>query len=72
MALFRKGILSAIADSITIAAQISAAKDREDLLLTTAETMVAVGELSADENMLKGVQVSTKLVEVIKEVNKML
>ena len=72
MALFRKGILAAIADSITIAAQISAAKDKEDLLLTTAETLQAIGELSTDENLERGIKASTDLVEVIKSVNKML
>ena len=72
MALFRKGILSAFADSIAMSAQLSAAKEKQSLLLTTAETMKSIGEYSSDENLIKGIQASTKLVEVIKEVNKML
>ena len=55
MALFRKGILSAFADSIAMSAQISAAKEKQSLLLTTAETMKSVGEISNDENFLNGI-----------------
>ena len=72
MALFRKGILSAIADSITISAQISAAKEKQSLLLVTAETLKAVGEISRDESFAEGIKSSTELVEVIKQINKML
>ena len=72
MALFRKGIMSAIADSITISAQISAAKEKQSLLLTTAETMKSIGEISHDENFLNGIKISAELAEVIKQVNKML
>ena len=72
MALFRKGIMSAIADSITISAQISAAKEKQSLLLVTAETLKAVGEISRDESFAEGIKSSTQLVEVIKSINKML
>ena len=72
MALFRKGIMSAIADSITISAQISAAKEKQSLLLVTAETLKAVGEISRDESFAEGIKSSTELVEVIKQINKML
>ena len=72
MALFRKGILSAWADSISMSAQISAAKEKQDLLLTTAENMQLIGEIVGNDNFSKGLEVSTKLVEAIKEVNKML
>ena len=72
MALFRKGILSAWADSISMAAEISAAKEKQDLLLTTAENMQLIGELVADEKLAKGIEASAKLTEVIKTVNKML
>ena len=72
MALFRKGILSAFADSIAMSAQISAAKEKQSLLLTTAETMKSIGEISNDENFLNGIKTSTQLVEVIKQVNKIL
>lgn len=72
MALFRKGILSALADSISIAAQLSAAKEKQSLLLVTAETMKSIGEISTDENFINGIKVSTQLVESIKEINKML
>ena len=72
MALFRKGIMSAIADSITISAQSSAAKEKQRLLLVTAETLKAVGEISRDESFAEGIKSSTQLVEVIKAINKML
>ena len=72
MALFRKGILSAFADSISMSAQISAAKEKQSLLLTTAETMKSIGELSNDDNFEKGIKVSTTLAETIKTINKML
>ena len=72
MALFRKGILSALADSISMGTQISVAKDKQDLLLTTAETMTAIGELSDNDNFTKGIEVSVKLTETIKVINKML
>ena len=72
MALFRKGILSAFADSIAMAAQISAAKEKQSLLLTTAETMKSIGELSNDDNFTKGIEVSTILAETVKTINKML
>ena len=73
MALFRKGILSAWADSISMSAEISAAKEKQDLLLTTAENLQLIGELVAnDEKLAKGIEASTKLVETIKAVNKML
>ena len=72
MALFRKGILSAFADSIAMSAQISAAKEKQSLLLTTAETMKSVGEISRDESFTDGIKVSVKLAETIKIINKML
>ena len=72
MALFRKGILSALADSITMSAQISALKEKQDLLLVTAETMQSIGEISGDENFIQGIKSSTELVDVIKKVDKML
>ena len=72
MALFRKGILSALADSISMGTQISVAKDKQDLLLTTAETMASIGELSLSDNFTKGIEVSVKLTETIKVINKML
>lgn len=72
MALFRKGILSAWADSISMSAEISAAKEKQDLLLTTAENLQLIGELANDEKLAKGIEASTKLVETIKAVNKML
>ena len=72
MALFRKGILSAFADSIAMSAQISAAKEKQDLLLVTAETMTSIGELSSSDNFTKGIEVSVKLTETIKVINKML
>ena len=72
MALFRKGILSALADSISMGTQISVAKDKQDLLLTTAETMASIGELSNDDNFTKGIEVSTILAETVKTINKML
>ena len=72
MALFRKGILSALAESISSAAQINAAKEKQSLLLTTAETMKSIGEISNDENLAKGIEVSVALTETIKNINKML
>ena len=72
MALFRKGILSALADSISMGTQISVAKDKQDLLLTTAETMASIGELSLSDNFTKGIEVSVKLAETVKTINKML
>lgn len=72
MALFRKGILSAWADSIAMSAEISAARDKQDLLVTTAENLQLIGELADDEKLARGIQASTNLVEVIKSVNKML
>ena len=72
MALFRKGILSALADSITMSAQISALKEKQDLLLVTAETMQSIGEISGDENFIKGINSSTELVDTIKKIDKML
>ena len=72
MALFRKGILSAIADSISMSAQISALKEKQELIVLTAENMQAVGEISSNENYPKGIQAATDLVEVIKSINKML
>ena len=72
MALFRKGILSALADSITVSTEISAAREKQSLLLVTAETMQSIGEIVSDDNFAKGIEVSTKLVDAIKEINKML
>ena len=72
MALFRKGILSALADSISMSAQVSALKEKQDLILVTAETMQSVGEISADERFAEGIKTSAQLVEVIKSINKML
>ena len=72
MALFRKGILSALADSITMSAQISALKEKQDLLLVTAETMQSIGEIVQDDNFAKGLAASTNLVETIKQIDKML
>ena len=72
MALFKKGILSALADSISMGTQISVAKDKQDLLLVTAETMTAIGELSNNDNFTKGIEVSAKLAETVKTINKML
>lgn len=72
MALFRKGILSAIADSISMTAQVSAAEQKQNLLLSTAENMQLIGEIVSDENFTKGIEASTNLVEVVKQVNKML
>ena len=72
MALFRKGILSAFADSISMSAQISAAKEKQSLLLTTAETMKSIGEISRDENFINGIKVSVELADTIKTINKML
>ena len=72
MALFRKGILSALADSISMSTQISVAKEKQSLLLTTAETMKSIGELSNDDNFAKGIEVSVALAETVKTINKML
>ena len=72
MALFRKGILSAIADSISMSAQISALKEKQELIVLTAENMQLVGEITNSENYPKGIQASTQLVEVIKNINKMM
>ena len=72
MALFRKGILSALADSITMSAQISALKEKQDLLLVTAETMQSIGEIAQDEHFTNGIKMSTELVDTIKNINKML
>ena len=66
------GFLSAWADSISMSAEISAAKEKQDLLLTTAENLQLIGELANDEKLAKGIEASTKLVETIKAVNKML
>ena len=72
MALFRKGILSAWADSIAMSAQLSAAKEKQDLLLNTAENMQLIGEIVNNENFSNGIKASTELVEVVKQINKML
>ena len=72
MALFRKGILSAWADSISMSAQLSAAKEKQDLLLTTAENMQLIGEIVGNENFTKGIKASVELTDVIKVINKML
>lgn len=72
MALFRKGILSAIADSISMSAQVSALKEKQDLILVTAETMQSIGEIAQDERFHEGVKVSAELVDTIKSINKML
>ena len=72
MALFRKGIMSAIADSISMSAQINALKEKQDLLLVTAETMQSIGEISGDENFINGIKSSTELVDTIKKIDKML
>lgn len=72
MALFRKGILSALADSISMSTQISVAKEKQDLLLTTAETMQSIGEISNNENFAAGIKVSVALAETVKTINKML
>ena len=72
MALFRKGILSAWADSISMSAELSAAKEKQDLLLTTAENMKSIGEIVGDDNFIKGMKASVELTDVIKVINKML
>jgi hypothetical protein len=72
MALFRKGILSALADSISMTAQVSAAQQKQDLLLNTAENMQLIGEIVNNENFSNGIKASTELVEVVKQINKML
>ena len=72
MALFRKGILSALADSIATSTEISAAKEKQALLLTTAETMKSIGEIANDDNFLNGIKVSAQLAETIKVISKML
>ena len=72
MALFRKGIMSAIADSISMSAQINALKEKQDLLLVTAETLQALGEITQDERFTNGTKVSAELVDTIKKIDKML
>ena len=72
MALFKKGILSALADSIAMSSQVSVAKEKQDLLLTTAENMQLIGEIVSNDNFVQGLKASTDLVEVVKQVNKML
>lgn len=72
MALFRKGILSALADSIAMTAQVSAAQQKQELLLNTAETLQLVGEIVSDENYSKGLQASAGLADVVKTINRML
>ena len=72
MALFREGILSAIADSISMSAQINALKEKQDLLLVTAETLQALGEITQDERFTEGAKVSAELVDTIKKIDKML
>ena len=72
MALFRKGVLSAWADSIAMSSELSAAKEKQDLLLTTAETMKSIGEIVGDDNFIKGMKASVELTDVIKVINKML
>ena len=72
MALFKKGILSALADSIAMSSQVSVAKEKQDLLLTTAENMQLIGEIVNNDNFVQGIKASTDLVEVVKQVNKML
>lgn len=72
MALFKKGILSALADSIAMSSQVSVAKEKQDLLLTTAENMQLIGEIVSNDNFMQGLKASTDLVEVVKQVNKML
>ena len=72
MALFRKGILSALADSISMSAQINALKEKQDLLLVTAETLQALGEITNSEDYPKGIQASAELVDTIKKIDKML
>ena len=72
MALFRKGIMSAIADSISMSAQINALKEKQDLLLVTAETLQALGEITQDERFTEGAKVSAELVDTIKKIDKML
>lgn len=72
MALFRKGVLSAWADSISMAAQINAAKEKQDLLVVTAENLQLIGEIVNTDNFKNGLQASTALADVVKQVNKML
>ena len=72
MALFKKGILSALADSISMSAQVNVAKEKQDLLLVTAENMQLIGEIVSNDNFVQGLKASTDLVEVVKQVNKML
>ena len=72
MALFKKGILSALADSIAMSSQVSVAKEKQDLLLTTAENMQLIGEIVSNDNFMQGLKASTDLVEVVKHVNTML
>lgn len=72
MALFRKGILSALADSISMSAEISAAKEKQSLLLTTAENMKTIGEIANDSNFQNGIKISAELAETVKLISKML
>ena len=72
MALFKKGILSALADSISMSAQVNVAKEKQDLLLVTAENMQLIGEIVSNDSFVQGLKASTDLVEVVKQVNKML
>ena len=72
MALFKKGILSALADSISMSVQVNVAKEKQDLLLVTAENMQLIGEIVSNDNFVQGLKASTDLVEVVKQVNKML
>ena len=72
MALFKKGILSALADSIAMSSQVSVAKEKQDLLVVTAENMQMIGEIVSNDNFVQGLKASTDLVEVVKQVNKML
>ena len=72
MALFRKGILSALADSIAASTEISAAKEKQDLLLTTAENLKAIGEIVRDDNYQNGLKASAELAETVKLISKML
>ena len=55
-----------------MSAQINALKEKQDLLLVTAETMQSIGEISGDENFINGIKSSTELVDTIKKIDKML
>lgn len=72
MALFRKGILSAIADSISMTAQISAATQKQDLLLNTAENLQLIGEIVNNDDYKNGIKAAAELAETVKLINKML